>query len=541
MNDNLINIERSTKSTITNGRLHGDTIMLMKPPFFTPWTPPLGIAILKAHLQAHNFKVTCVDYNTDPELWKTHHEYFTALQGAESVLMNDGYSRLWWILNAHLLAYANGADRAKITMVLEKIIPLFGIKHNKDILEALHCTVETYFRRLARYTDQYDFSSFSYVGTSTYTTSLASSLFILKYIKEQNPRIKCIMGGGVFADDLALGSDNLQTLIDKYSFVDHLILGEGEQQLLALVQGDLAHKRVISIRDLGNATMNMKDVPSPDFSDFDMDQYFHLTIEGARSCPFQCHFCSETIQWGEYRKKPMDQFANQVISLAKKYNNNAFFFGDSLMNPYIVSFARELIKQNGQVYYDGYLRADKPVARRDWVQEWARSGLYRVRLGIESAARNVLEAMDKKTTPEVISDALRTLAGEGIRTTTYWIAGFPNETVDDFNETMEFIREHHRDIYELEAHPYYYYPYGQVGSRLHSCFSLYPEEVTDTIRFKVWEIENVNPSREERYRRVSQMSELASSLGIPNIYTMAERYAAEDRWHRYHPSAIDVF
>ena len=200
-----------------------------------------------------------------------------------------------------------------------------------------------------------------------------------------------------------------------------------------------------------------------------------------------------------------------------------------------------MIKQNGHVLYDGYLRADKPVARRDWVQEWARSGLYRVRMGIESAARNVLDAMDKMTTPEVISQAIKTLASEGIRTTTYWIAGFPNETEDEHHETMEFIREHHRDIYELEAHPYYYYPYGQIGSRLHKCFSLYPEEVTGVIRFKLWEIENANPSRQDRYRRVSELSKLASELGIPNIYTMAERYAAEDRWLRDHPKAIEVF
>jgi hypothetical protein len=175
---------------------------------------PPGIAILKAHLEAHSLKVKCVDYNTDPGLWNTHHEYFTALQAVENVSLNDGYSRLWWVLNAHLLAYANGADRAKITMILETIIPLFDIKYNEEVLGALHRIVETYFRRLAHFTDQYDFSSFSHVGTSTYTTSLASSLFILKYVKEKNPRIKCIMGGGVFADELALGSDNLRTLID---------------------------------------------------------------------------------------------------------------------------------------------------------------------------------------------------------------------------------------------------------------------------------------------------------------------------------------
>jgi hypothetical protein len=39
MNDSLISLNRSTKSTRASGGSQGN-IMLMKPPFFTPWTPP---------------------------------------------------------------------------------------------------------------------------------------------------------------------------------------------------------------------------------------------------------------------------------------------------------------------------------------------------------------------------------------------------------------------------------------------------------------------------------------------------------------------
>jgi hypothetical protein len=349
------------------------------------------------------------------------------------------------------------------------------------------------------------------------------------------------MGGGVFADDLALESDNLDTLVREYDFVDHIILGEGELLLLKLLQGELAHKRVISLADLNGKTLPMKDVPVPDFSDTKPESYYHLSIEGARSCPFQCSFCSETIQWGEYRKKPINLFAEQVVDLATRYHNRSFFMGDSLMNPYINPFAARLLEMNASILYDGYLRADKPVTRRNFVKLWADSGCYRVRLGIESAATRVLNAMDKMTTPKVISDVLKTLANEGIRTTTYWIVGFPGETEADFQETCDFIREHHRFIYELEAHPYYYYPYGQIGSRLYQCYSLYHDEDTDIIKYKVWEIEGAEPARAERYDRLRRISKLASDLGLPNIYTMAERYSAERRWHELYPTTVEVY
>jgi radical SAM superfamily enzyme YgiQ (UPF0313 family) len=542
MSDVLVSITRSELSkSVQTSKTEKGKILLVKPPYFTPWTPPLGIAILKTFLEQNGYSVKCLDLNVEPELWGMHHKYFSTIQSLEDVSINDGYSKLWWILQAHMLAYTNGADPATCFRVLEMVIPLYGISHNQKVLDTLISLVENFFNRLDDLLNQIDLSSYSVVGTSTYTTSLAASLFILKKIKKEHSQIKTVMGGGVFADDLALGSDNLTTLVEEYHYVDHVVLGEGEMLFLKLLDGDLGHKREVSLSDLQGKGLEMKDVPTPDFTDLDFDNYYHLTIEGARSCPFQCSFCSETIQWGQYRKKPTKVFVDQVMELVERHNDGSFFMGDSLMNPYIQDFAKELIERKARVFYDGYLRADKPVTNRDRTKFWARSGLFRVRLGIESASARVLGTMDKMTTPKVISDVLKSLASAGIRTTTYWIVGFPGESEEDFQETLDFIEEHHRYIYELEAHPYYYYPYGQVGSRLYQCRSLYPEEVTSVTKFKVWEIIDADPPREVKYERLRRLSKMASSLGLPNIYTMAERYRAEDRWHSLFPLATDVY
>jgi radical SAM superfamily enzyme YgiQ (UPF0313 family) len=516
-------------------------ILLVKLPYFSPWTPPLGISNIKTFLNNNGYYVKCFDFNTDPDLWGMHHAYFKVLLATDDKTDNDGYSKLWWILNAHMLAYANNATPGACAKVLQTIIPYYGIKYERGAVDKLILLVDKFFGRLNKMIDQLDLSDYSVVGTSTYSTSLATSLFFLKQIKKKYPSIKNVMGGGIFADDLALGSENLEILVGNYDYVDHVILGEGELLFLKFLQGKMAGKRVISLPDLNGETLQMKDVPAPDFTDFDLDRYYQLSIEGARSCPFQCSFCSETIQWGDYRKKPKDLFASQVIGLAEKYRNNTFFMGDSLMNPYIGDFSNELLKRNARILYDGYLRADKPVADRERVKNWARSGLYRVRLGIESAAPRVLGLMDKMTNPRIISEVLKSLANAGVRTTTYWVVGFPGETEEDFQETLNFIEEHHKYIYELEAHPYYYYPYGQVGSRLHKSYPIYPDEVTEIIKFKVWEIIDVQPSREERYERLQRISKLARKLGVPNIYTMSERFEAEDRWQWLHPLTAEVY
>src|SRR5215831_4707982 len=100
-------------------RQNDGKILLVKPPYFSPWTPPLGIALLKSYMEQHGYSVKCLDFNTDPELWGMHHKYFATLQTLEDVSINDGYSKLWWILNAHMLAYANTADVTSCSKVLE--------------------------------------------------------------------------------------------------------------------------------------------------------------------------------------------------------------------------------------------------------------------------------------------------------------------------------------------------------------------------------------------------------------------------------------
>jgi len=516
-------------------------ILLVLPPFFTPLTPPLGISILKSYLEENGYSVTCFDFNTLAQQWNVHHQYFARLQALQSVSIQDGYSKLWHILNDHMLAHMNGTAAGDLMQLLPRIISQYGMKSEPLVLKDLIALVERYFRGFeATLFELFDFSQYSHVGTSTYTTSLSSSLYLLRAVKQRFPWITTIMGGGVFADDLALGSDNLDTLIREYPFLDHIVIGEGESLLLKLLRGELKGQRLITSENVQGVNLDMLEVPIPSFRDFNMQNYYHLTIEGARSCPFQCSFCSETIQWGKYRKKPARILAGQMIRLAQSYGNNTFFMGDSLMNPYIDELSRMLLEKKGQVLYDGYLRADKPVTHRDRAKLWARSGLVRVRMGIESASTRVLGMMDKMTTPQTIAETLKSLTSAGVRTTTYWIVGYPGESQDDFQETLDFIRENHRYIYELEAHPHLYYPYGQVASRLYNSVSLYPEEVNRFTKFQKWEITDNQPAREEKFDRLRQLSELAAELGLINIYTEEARYRAEGRWHSLYPLVTEV-
>lgn len=505
-------------------------LVLLRLPFFSPISPSLALGMLKSFLERNGHSVTSIDLNVDPVLWTTQRRYFATLEAIDGKKSRDGHSKLWALINAHMHLYLNGENGERAARLISAISALFGMQVSVRQAIGLTPIVDGFFARLQQCLEQVEFTEADFVGASTYTTSLAPTLYALRYIKHRYPKCRTVMGGGVFADDLALGSENLETLLRECPYVDHVVLGEGELLLLRLIEGALGHRRVVTLSELGRESLDIGSLPPPDFSDIDLSKYFYLTLEGGRSCPFQCSFCSETIQWGEYRKKGKQYLADQMIGLSERYGNRRFFMGDSLVNPYINGLAAELVNRRAGLAFDGYLRADKAASDAERGQLWARAGLYRARLGLETASKHMLEVMDKRITPQSMLEVLKNLAAHGIRTTTYWVVGFPGETEKDFEETLDFVEEAYPHIYELEAHPYYYYPYGQVTSRLFKGVSIYPQELVEIIKFKVWEVEDAQPSREEKFDRLRRFSDLASHLGIPNIYSMVEQYEAEKRW-----------
>jgi len=516
-------------------------VCLIMAPYFVPWAPPLGIALLKAHLESGGHQVRCIDWNADPGFWALHLKYIAELESAGEQVCLEGQSRLWSIRNAHLLSVLNGASRAEAARLVRRVTPHYGIECSPALAASLTGIVFRVFDQARTLLDKVDLSGFQVVGTSTFSTSLTMSLFILRVIKSRYPQIRTVMGGGVFADDLAPGSENLQTLLDHYGFVDNVVIGEGELAFSELLEGAFSGRRVISRVELNDRVLPPDDSLAPDFRDFNTDSYYHLTLEGGRSCPFQCAFCSETVQWGPYRKRPQATVARHMAELAERHSIPRFFMGDSLMNPYIEGLSRELLASGAKMQFDGYLRADALAADPQRTANWARAGCYRVRLGIESAAPKVLGMIDKRTTPELTCRALQALSEAGIRTTTYWVVGFPGETEEDFQQTLRFVDENRNMIYEVEAHPFQYFPAGQVGSSQFEPAPLYDDEARALMRFGVWDVAGADPPRPERYRRLRRIAQLAGRLGIRNLYTFRDRWEADKRWMGLHARAVSVY
>jgi radical SAM superfamily enzyme YgiQ (UPF0313 family) len=188
------------------------------------------------------------------------------------------------------------------------------------------------------------------------------------------------------------------------------------------------------------------------------------------------------------------------------------------------------------------LRADPPVCKTENTKLWRDGGLYRARLGVESGSDKILEIMNKKISVAQIKDAIYSLASCGIKTTTLWLIGHPNETEEDFIQTLNLIEEMADYIYEAELSPFRYFVSGQVESTVwnksYGSMKLYPDKYDDTLVIQTYDLSNVDPSREVVYERLNRIRKHINKLGIPNPYSLKEIIEADKRWSYLHHNAV---
>lgn len=526
--------------------INNKKILLALLPFWTPQIPPLGISCLKSFLQSHHGQVKTVDVNVEETLRALYDKYFEILRECVSESKRGNFYNIGHeVLQNHMMAHLNYEnEREYIELVKILIKQTFFIDPHEQVVLRLNDVLNDLYRWLRRYfLDLLDKEKPSVLGLSVYKGTLPASLFAFKLTREAYPHIQTVMGGAVFAQTLGPGTENFDYFLEKTkNYIDKIIIGEGELLFLKLLQGELPQsQRVFTLKDLEGEMLDLSSAAVPDFSDLNRRFYPNLAYYSSRSCPYQCTFCTETIYWGKYRKKNTSKIIDDLSTLYNENKFQLFLMCDSLLNPVITGMAAELAANDLSIYWDGYLRVDKHSCNADMAVLWRRGGFYRARLGVESGSQRILDQMDKRISIDQIKTSLANLAKSGIKTTTYWIVGYPGETEEDFQQTLDLIEELRDDIYEAECNPFGFYVTGQVNSSQwvdkNKIIPLYPEHARDMLTLQTW-IMDCEPSRQKTYERISRFVQHCASLGIANPYSLYDISKADNRWEKLHKNAV---
>lgn len=398
--------------------MSSEHIVLVSIPRLTTDGAPLSIAQLKPGIVSAGYRCTCLDVNIKLK------EYLTF----EEFLEIDNYFQA----DLRYIGNNNSVD--------------FMAFHDNRISQ-LECK-EKYKRYIVQETERILKLNPDWVGFSVFSVnSVIPAIDFCKEVRRKKPNIKIVLGGsGVSSFGLGTKANFGEFMVDE-NLADYYISGEGELSIIELLK--------TGSTQLPKQIDNLDALPFADFSDFDLFEYNKtglVYITGSRGCVRDCTFCDIKSLWKKYRYRSGEHIAKEVIEAYQKWGSIEYYFTDSLINGNVKEFMKFCnilaeAKDSGiipeELSFGGqYIcRPKKQHKERDY-EIMARAGMYNLSVGIESGSNSVLKDMRKNITREDYDYMLEMFSKYGIRTNLLMVIGYPTETQDDFEQTLQMFRDY---------------------------------------------------------------------------------------------------
>ena len=292
------------------------------------------------------------------------------------------------------------------------------------------------------------------VGFTSWTMHVASVRRYLAHVKQFDASIVTMVGGhhaGITPSDFADPN------------IDYIMMGESYLSFRQLMERLQTGIRDVS--DLDGMAYRSGDEfistgPSVISRQFDLNQlpfpnrnilgkykkrYYHLwwkpiaSLRTGMGCPSRCGFCN---LWRPNRGKYLTWSPDYVIEYLQRLEEkyvlfvDDHFFGD-VRRAYAIG---EAIQKAGiKKQYCLYSRSDAIAKHPELVELWAKIGLKRVRMGLESYSDVELDGLTKCNSVENNDTAIQTLKKHGVYTEGLFMVGLDYKA-KEFNELAEYIR-----------------------------------------------------------------------------------------------------
>jgi len=281
---------------------------------------------------------------------------------------------------------------------------------------------------------------------------------------------------------------------------DYVLLGEGEETLLELMTSEsngeppdyaaisglvYQSETAVFVHNPRRPVMKQIDkIPFPAWDLIDVERYrkiwldqngyYSMNISTTRGCPYHCNWCAKPI-WGQrYSSRSPESVAKEMKWLKETYQPDHIWFVDDIMGlkpRWWQQFADAVEQHDARIPFKCLSRADLIVRDADNVSALAQAGCDIIWIGAESGSQKILNAMDKGTTVEQIYEASRRLHGAGIKIAFFLQFGYPGETREDIEKTLQMVRDCNPDdigmsvSYPLPGTPFYDNVKRQLGKQ----------------------------------------------------------------------------
>ncbi|HSA62692.1 MAG TPA: RiPP maturation radical SAM C-methyltransferase [Nitrospiraceae bacterium] len=303
-----------------------------------------------------------------------------------------------------------------------------------------------------------DWGQYKLVGfTSTFDQNVAS-LTMAKLIKDLYPHVTIVFGGANFDGEMGM------EYFRAFPFIDHVVVGEGEETFPALVRQILDGKATgypdgVAYRQDGQLRLAPNTSLFTDFTKTgppDYDDYYHLLAElgeaaqgldrillyeGSRGCwwgeKHHCTFCGLNAQSMKFRAKSSEQVAGEMRYLSHRYDTARFRLVDNIVD---MKYVENLFGKFAADHCDlDVFIETKSNLHKNQIRTLAVGGVKCMQPGLESLSLNQLRAMDKGVTPMQNIICLKWSFYYHVTVSWNILLGFPGETNEDYRRQIDLI------------------------------------------------------------------------------------------------------
>jgi radical SAM superfamily enzyme YgiQ (UPF0313 family) len=372
-----------------------------------------------------------------------------------------------------LLIYPLLSRRRALVDENKQFWPPLGLAYLASVLEINGHTVEILDRDIVLRKNSLDFDKVDsvtverikkldpdIVGISVTTPNMPDAAHLAELIKGSFKDILVVLGGPHVTGEPVL-------TLKEIPQADVVVRGEGEYTML-----DLANAR--PLKDIAGITyrkgteiistsdrepiQDIDSLPLPARHLLDMKFYTRpsrftsrnlslrtTSVFTARGCPYRCNFCAGPLVFnGKVRFHSPERVMREIEELVDGYGVEALYFAEDMF----LSSKKRAEEILGLFISRGINKKVKWIAQakasiitEELLSLMKEAGCVGVEYGFESGSQRVLDLMNKNQKLEDSLRAANLTRKARLRFQANIITGYPGERVEDFKETIRFIKK----------------------------------------------------------------------------------------------------
>ncbi len=297
-----------------------------------------------------------------------------------------------------------------------------------------------------------------FVGISCTTSSVDNAGKIAQAVKEASPETLIFVGGPHIT---ALPVETFR----RYPSFDFGIVGEGERAFTELLEtlegnGDLRKAPSAVFREGLDIIINprrkfIENLDRLPFPAFDLLPHFPrgyrppflnylwgpcASLITSRGCPQGCTFCDRAVFGNRYRHFSEGYIVELVGHLKKKYKIRHLVFADDQFTASKVRLMRlceGLLEKNLEIRWNCDARVD--TVDSEMLKMMKKAGCWMVSYGVESGSQEILNRVHKEIRLDQAEETVRRTKEAGLRAKGLFMVGYPEETEETLQKTLDFI------------------------------------------------------------------------------------------------------